>query len=97
MTFVLASRRAAATAADGVRSTRTIACRVLYSVSLPAVLLLVAAAATAAGGLTLDGSALATALTNTGPQLLCLLVVARLAAGLVAGAEGGIPDNRSTD
>lgn len=69
----------------------------LSSVSLPAVLLLVAAAATAAGGLTLEASHLATALTNTGPQVLCLLVVARLAAGLVAGAEGGIPDNNPTD
>jgi arabinofuranan 3-O-arabinosyltransferase len=95
--FVLAGRQAAATAGDGVRSARTVACRVLYSVPVPAVLLLIAAAATAAGSLTLGASALTTALTNTGPQVLCLLVVARLAAGLVPGAEGGIPDNRPTD
>src|ERR1700722_3997864 len=69
----------------------------LYSRWGPAGLVLAAAAAGAAGGLTLDGSALATALTNTGPQVLGLVVVARLAAALVAGPEGGIPDNDLPD
>ena len=92
--FALAGRPVAR---GGPGSVGPAACRALYSRWVPAGLVLAAAGAAAAGSLTLAGSAMASVLTNTGPQVLCLLVVARLAAGLVAGAEGGIPDNRSTD
>jgi len=79
--FVLAGRRGGAVG------------RVLSSRWGPAAALLMAAAGTTAGSLTLDGSTLATALTNTGPQVLCLLVLARLAAGLVTSdyARDGDP------
>jgi arabinofuranan 3-O-arabinosyltransferase len=82
---------------DGRRSAGAVVGRVLYCRWVPAGLVPAAAAGAAAGSLAFEGSGLATALTDSGPQLLCLLVVARLAAGLVARTEAGIPDNELTD
>jgi hypothetical protein len=94
--FALAGRVTRGAMPAAPRYVRSVG-RVLYSRWVPAGLVLAAAGAEAAGGLTLDGSALATAVTNSGPQLLGLVVVARLAAALVGGPEGGIPDNDLTD
>jgi hypothetical protein len=55
---------------------------VLQSRWLVAVLVVVAAVGTAAGTRLLDTGALTTAVTNSGPQLLCVVVVARIAAAL---------------
>jgi arabinofuranan 3-O-arabinosyltransferase len=93
--FVQAGRTSGRTA--GSRSLRAVSARVLYSWWLLPGLVLAAAASTAAGGLMLDGSALATALTNSGPQVLCLVVAARIAAGLVAGNECCVPGEDLTD
>jgi arabinofuranan 3-O-arabinosyltransferase len=78
LVFVAAGRRAAADA----RGPGVAVSRVLYSRWLVAALVVVAAAGSAAGTRLLDTGGLTTAVTNSGPQLLCLVVVARIAAAL---------------
>ncbi len=66
------------------------ACEAVSSRWLPLALLLVAAAAGAAGGLLQDrgeSGGLITILTDVGPQLLCLVVVSRIVAELI-GSPG---------
>ncbi len=79
LVFLAARRRVA----GEPRGAGAVIARVLYSRWLVAPLVVAAAAGGAANSLQLGSGALAAAVTNSGPQLLCVVVVARVAAALV--------------
>jgi hypothetical protein len=83
LVFLAAGRRAAGDS----RGPGVAVSRVLHSRWLVAALVVAAAVGSAAGTRLLDTGALTTAVTNSGPQLLCLVVVARIAAALVRSGD----------
>lgn len=83
LVFLAAGRRAA----GEPRGAGAVIARVLYSRWLMAALVVAAAAGGAASSLQLGSGALANTVANAGPQLLCVVVVARVAAALVTGAN----------